>query len=77
MIEANLSLEKINFLGYTERDWIKLLDERGYKKFHAGQIMKWIHHRFISDFSEMSDIGKNLRDHLSMTGNLMEPRVKK
>ena len=77
MREANLSLEKINFLGYTESDWIQLLDEWGYKKFHAGQIMKWIHHRFISDFSEMSDIGKNLREHLSMTGNLKEPRVKK
>ena len=76
MIDASLSPEKTNFLGYTERDWIQLLDGQGYKKFHAAQIMKWIHHRFISDFSEMSDVGKNLRDHLSMTGNLKEPRVK-
>ena len=68
MIDASFSREKTNFLGYTEKDWMRLLDARGYKKFHAGQIMKWIHHRLISDFSEMSDIGKSLRDHLSMMG---------
>ena len=76
MIDASLSFQKANFLSYTEIDWIQLLDKCGYKKFHAAQIMKWIHHRFINDFSEMSDIGKNLRNHLSMMGNLKEPKVK-
>ena len=76
MIDTGLSFQKTNFLSYTEIDWIQLLEKRGYKKFHAAQIMKWIHHRFINDFSEMSDIGKNLRDDLSIVGNLNEPAVK-
>mgnify|MGYP001285940753 FL=1 len=76
MIDTGLSYQKTNFLSYTEIDWIQLLEKRGYKKFHAAQIMKWIHHRFISDFSEMSDIGKSLRDHLSIVGNLNEPLIK-
>ena len=76
MIDASLSLQKTNFLSYTKVDWIELLDKHGYKKFHAAQIMKWIHHRFISDFSEMSDVGKSLRDHLSIVGNLNEPLIK-
>ncbi len=76
MIDTGLSYQKTNFLSYTEIDWIQLLEKRGYKKFHAAQIMKWIHHRFINDFSEMSDIGKNLRGDLSILGNLNEPAVK-
>ena len=69
-------LEPTNYLGFTEKDWIELLEERGAKRFHASQIMKWIHHRFISDFSEMSDIGKDLRDHLIEKGTLLEPKVR-
>ena len=76
MIDTGLSYQKTNFLSYTEIDWIQLLEKRGYKKFHAAQIMKWIHHRLINDFSEMSDIGKNLRGDLSILGNLNEPAVK-
>ncbi|MBA59127.1 MAG: 23S rRNA (adenine(2503)-C(2))-methyltransferase RlmN [Gammaproteobacteria bacterium] len=65
-----------NYLGFTEKDWIELLEECGAKRFHASQIMKWIHHRFIKDFSEMSDIGKEFRDYLVEKGTLLEPKVR-
>lgn len=64
-----------NYLGYTQADWLGLLAEQGHKPFHAQQIMKWIHHRFVSDFSEMTDISKSLREFLAATGEVREPAV--
>ncbi len=68
--------ELTNYLGFTPEDWHELLTELGEKPFHATQIMKWIHHRFVSDFSQMTDISKTLRDYLSTHGHIAEPEVK-
>ena len=38
--------------------------ELGEKKFRAHQVMKWIHHRYATDFKEMTDLGKALRAKL-------------
>ncbi len=67
--------QKANYLGYTQADWVHLLEELGGKKFHAAQIMKWIHHRFVDDFAEMTDISKSLREYLAANGELLEPPV--
>ena len=64
-----------NYLGFTQDDWFQLLEQLGEKPFHAGQIMKWIHHRFVGDFSEMTDISKSLRDYLIEHGSISEPEV--
>lgn len=67
--------QKVNYLGYTQGDWRALLEGLGEKPFHANQIMKWIHHRFLEDFSQMTDISKALREYLAETGELSEPEV--
>lgn len=64
-----------NYLGYTKPDWEDLLAAQGAKPFHAQQIMKWIHHRFVNDFSEMTDISKALREFLVANGEIVEPEV--
>ena len=64
-----------NYLAYTQEDWRALLLDLGEKPFHVGQIMKWIHHRFVSDFAEMTDISKSLREYLALNGNVAEPEV--
>ncbi|MBD3647842.1 MAG: 23S rRNA (adenine(2503)-C(2))-methyltransferase RlmN, partial [Pseudomonadales bacterium] len=51
------------------------MDELGEKPFHAGQILKWIHHRGVSDFEQMSDISKRLRVELGRMGEIREPEV--
>src|SRR3970040_1957623 len=33
----------------------------GEKRFRAHQVMKWIHHRHVTDFNDMTDLGKSLR----------------
>ena len=67
--------QKINYLGYTLEDWYALLDRLGEKPFHGKQIMKWLHHRYATDFSQMTDISKTLRDYLIDTGEVREPEV--
>jgi 23S rRNA (adenine2503-C2)-methyltransferase len=69
------SIQRANYLGYTQSDWHALLVELGEKPFHVSQIMKWIHHRFVSDFSQMTDISKSLREHLAANGEVVEPEV--
>ena len=67
--------QRVNFLGYTQAMWHELLAELGEKPFHAGQVMKWIHHRFQNDFAEMTDLSKKLRHYLGEHGCLDEPEV--
>lgn len=56
--------QKVNYLGYTQEMWLELLSGLGEKPFHATQIMKWIHHRKVDDFTAMTDISKKLRQYL-------------
>ncbi len=37
----------------------------GEKPFRATQLMRWVHQRGVSEFSEMSDLAKSFRAHLS------------
>jgi 23S rRNA (adenine2503-C2)-methyltransferase len=36
-------------------------EKLGEKRFRAHQVMKWIHHRYVTDFNDMTDLGKSLR----------------
>ena len=73
----DLSDQRVNYLGYTQAMWRDLLVEMDEKPFHAIQLMKWIHHRLLDDFTKMTDISKKLRQHLAEHGCLDEPEVVK
>ena len=36
----------------------------GEQRYRAHQVMKWIHHRYVTDFDQMTDLGKALRAKL-------------
>jgi 23S rRNA (adenine2503-C2)-methyltransferase len=42
----------------------------GEKRFRATQLFRWIHQRGASDFSQMTDLAKSLRDKLSGTAQI-------
>jgi hypothetical protein len=44
------------------------------KKFRAQQVMKWIHHRYVTDFGDMTDLGKVLRAKLKRAPSCMRRR---
>lgn len=50
-------------------------DELGEKKFRAHQVMKWIHHRHVTDFAGMTDLGKALRAKLEARAEVRAPQV--
>ena len=47
----------------------------GEKRYRAHQVMKWIHHRHVTDFSEMTDLGKVLRAKLEAHAEVRVPQV--
>lgn len=58
------AVEKVNLLGMSRPQLEKFFEDLGEKKFRAGQIMKWIHQFFVTDFAEMTNISGKLREKL-------------
>ncbi|MFM7812389.1 MAG: 23S rRNA (adenine(2503)-C(2))-methyltransferase RlmN, partial [Acinetobacter junii] len=48
--------KKVNLLGMSRTELETFFEELGEKKFRAGQVMKWIHQYFVTDFAEMTNI---------------------
>ena len=65
----------INLLGLNQKkleDFFISIDE---KPFRAAQVLKWIHQRGISDFSQMTDLSKDLRTKLENSCVVEAPEV--
>jgi 23S rRNA (adenine2503-C2)-methyltransferase len=50
-------------------------DTLGEKRYRAHQVMKWIHHRHVTDFEAMTDLGKALRSKLQAHAEVRVPQV--
>ena len=50
-------------------------EELGEKRFRAHQVMKWMYHRHVTEFAEMTDLGKALRAKLEDKAVVMPPAV--
>jgi 23S rRNA (adenine2503-C2)-methyltransferase len=50
-------------------------EELGEKRFRAHQVMKWMYHRHVTDFAEMTDLGKALRAKLEDRAIVSPPPV--
>jgi len=47
----------------------------GEKSFRASQIMQWIHQKAVTDFQQMSNLSRSLREHLQQSTLIQAPRV--
>src|SRR3989338_8198492 len=56
--------EKINLLNYNYSQLRSLLTELGESAFRAQQLMQWIHQVGLTDFDQMSNLSKSLRQKL-------------
>ncbi len=54
-----------SLLGYLPEELIELLAELGQPRYRALQLFRWMHHRAVFDFSEMSDLPAALREALA------------
>jgi 23S rRNA (adenine2503-C2)-methyltransferase len=50
-------------------------DSLGEKRYRAHQVMKWIHHRHVTGFEAMTDLGKALRAKLQAHAEVRVPQV--
>ncbi|MCH4295429.1 bifunctional tRNA (adenosine(37)-C2)-methyltransferase TrmG/ribosomal RNA large subunit methyltransferase RlmN [Shewanella sp. 3B26] len=70
-----MSEKKINLLDLDLQGLKALLTEMGEKPFRAQQIMQWIYHFGVSDFSEMTNINKVLRGKLEARCEIVAPEI--
>ena len=57
--------EKINLKGLWIEDFEKLLGDLGEKRYRARQLASWIYAKGATDFNQMTDLSKELRERLS------------
>ena len=57
--------EKINLKGLWIEDLEKLLDDLGEKRYKANQLALWIYDKKATDFNQMTDLSKSLREKLN------------
>ena len=67
--------QKINLAGLTLGKLKSLFIDLNEKPFRAGQVMKWIHQRGVTDIDRMSDVSKNLRQKLCDIAEIKLPRI--
>ncbi len=68
---------KINLLNFSRTALEEYFVSNGEQAFRARQLMQWIHQRGVSDFEQMTDISKTLRDFLSQNCCVETPEVLK
>jgi 23S rRNA (adenine2503-C2)-methyltransferase len=70
-----MTTAKVNLLNLDRAQLEAFFIALGEKKFRAHQMMKWIYHRGVTSFGEMTDVGKVLRDKLDATCEIVAPTV--
>ncbi len=65
----------INLLNFNQPQLAEYFASIGEKPFRAKQLMRWMHHFGVHDFSQMTDIAKSLRDKLAAETEITLPNV--
>ena len=66
---------RVNLLDYDKASLETWFHELGEFPFRASQVLKWIYHHGVTDFSGMTDLGKKLRSLLSEIASLSLPKI--
>jgi len=56
---------KVNLLGLSKPELVKILIKHNLPKFRASQLWNWIYRSGVSNFNQMSNISKDLQRNLS------------
>jgi len=68
-------LQKIDLLGMDRQAMEAFFVSIDEKPFRAGQIMKWIHQFGVSEFDEMTNLSKALREKLTKVAQVRTPKI--
>lgn len=67
--------QKINLLDFNYQQLRNFFNEIGDKPYRAQQVMQWIHQAGFHDFSQMTNLGKSLRERLSLLAEIRLPEI--
>jgi 23S rRNA (adenine2503-C2)-methyltransferase len=65
----------VDLLGLDKDGLAKFFVSIGEKPFRSTQIMKWIHQFGVSDFDDMTNLSKALREKLKSTAIIRTPKI--
>jgi len=65
----------VNILDFDRNALRAFFDSIGERPFRADQVLKWIYHQGVTDFSEMTNLGLELRQRLQELARIEPPRV--
>ena len=74
-ISQNSQTPRTNLLGKRESELVQFFADIGEKPFRARQVLKWMHQRNASQFEDMTDLSKSLRDQLDAIAAVTLPTV--
>ncbi len=63
-------MNPVNLLGLDLAGLTEYCEQLGEKRFRATQLFRWIHQKGASDFDQMSDLAKSLRDKLASRAHI-------
>jgi 23S rRNA (adenine2503-C2)-methyltransferase len=66
---------KENFKNFSDREIFSFLHEMNEPSYRAGQILEWVYGHNASDFNEMSNLPRRLREELASRFSLSELKV--
>lgn len=66
---------KVDLLGMDRAAMEAYFTQIGEKPFRASQVMKWIHQFGVSEFDEMTNLSKALRDKLKQLAWVRTPKI--
>ncbi len=75
LIATTPATDRVNLLGLTRQQLETFFTDLGEKRFRAQQVMKWIHHRGVRDFEEMTDLSQSLRTQLGVIAEIKPPTI--
>lgn len=67
--------ERVDLLGMDMSGLAEFFTQIGEKPFRAAQVMKWIHQFGVSDFDEMTNLSKALREKLKQKALIRTPKI--
>ncbi len=62
---------KTNLLDFDLDGLVAWCLTQGEKKFRAVQLFRWIHHKGVSDFGQMTDLAQSLRTKLQDSADIV------
>jgi len=69
--EISSKLSKDALIGFNDQEWENQLNEWGEKKFRLKQLKQWIFEKGVDDPLLMSNLSKELKDHLKESAILL------